>query len=201
MTMCTRTGGPETDSPRILNTIAFLLAAVVLGLSATGCIVTSAKLKPEATIGAERAHEWVERDKGIGLDLLATWRDSLYREIDSQWSQVYASALKMWTEKKGAPPASPQDMQDVAGLAVLVRDARRAQVSERYGKALGILEQHYGIGLGLTGSVHANLESIAAVRAEERSLLNWIAEAANLDNGAVESIINSALGTPSGGTP
>lgn len=200
---------PGDSMRNTLNACALLLAAVVLGLASTGCIATSAKLKPEVTIGAERAGEWVDRTEGLTMSVLDAWRDTALADIDMTWGDIYQAAIRIWKDRHaGADPATMEEQRDVAGLAAAVRDAKRKIVTDRYAEVKGKLTAHFEIGRGLVGSVAANLRSIAEVRQEERQLLDWVAEAAKMDNALTKGLFDSLVGqtapapaAENGGTP
>lgn len=152
-------------------------SCAVLLLVFSGLITGCAQI-PQAAIDVNR-----QVSAGIsalgqnGQDLITAWEETGYAILDDRWSQIYRNADTTYRTKKTIAAGSAltaQQQEDVAGIAVLVRDAVRTKISAEASTLRKTVSSNTIITLEANDSITALLISANSVLSVQQSAIKQV---------------------------
>ncbi|MBK7955788.1 MAG: hypothetical protein IPK02_18650 [Candidatus Accumulibacter sp.] len=112
-----------------------------------------------------------------GQDLIAAWEETGYAILNDRWSQIYKNADTAYRTKKNiviGTALTAQQQEEVAGMAVLVRDAVRTKIRDEASILRKTVSSNTAITLEANDSITALLISANSVLSGQQSALKQV---------------------------
>lgn len=118
-----------------------------------------------------------------GLDTVAAWEETALALLDERWSQIYKKADAEFRKKRNIAAnaaLTPDQSEDVAALATLVRDEARKKITGKADEMRKIISGNTKTTLEANESVTQLLISANSVLSAQQSAAKQVAEQAKL---------------------
>lgn len=118
-----------------------------------------------------------------GLDTVAAWEETALALLDERWSQIYKKADNEFRKKRQiavGTALTPDQTEELAGLATLVRDEARRKISGKANEMRKVISENTKTTLEANESVTRLLISANSVLTVQQTAAKQVAEQAKL---------------------
>lgn len=128
-----------------------------------------------------------------GLDTVAAWEETALALLDERWSQIYKKADTEFRKKRQiavGTALTPDQVEDVAGLAALVRDEARKKINGKANEMRKVISGNTKNTLEANESVTQLLVSANSVLTVQQAAAKQVAEQAKLPSDLSAFVLN-----------
>ena len=130
-----------------------------------------------------------------GIEMANAWEQTAYNMLDEIWSKVYKKADRTYREKKGISSdkaLTPQQQEDVAGLAALIRSEVRLKIKAEADSMRGIINANTNTTLAANESITSLLVSANAVATFQQTAIKEVGNLISIPP-AISTFITDSL--------